>query len=223
MPASAVWAWWVCDYPDVLRCRLVRSRQWTSCATLLWRRAHRQLPGHHDHGAQLRLRAARQAVCGARPSPTSVDPYASALVGAEPVEPADVEDLLDAGSRSLRPQRSRRPTAWPRIFTLAVCPSRVYRRGRRLTPTAGSAPGVPHQRQYPQAGHARSAAAGPEAHIIDEQGDVMLAAAWVSSSCAANRRSSLPDYGACPGPRRALAGTTGEPRLPLRGENHVVR
>ena len=88
-----------------------------------------------------------------------------ALSGAEPVEPADVEDLLDAGKPfGLSPDASCPPTAWPRPRWRCRSPSAAPGWwSTRSTPTCWprcAAP-CPPPRATPAAGLARPAAAGP--------------------------------------------------------------
>ena len=68
--------------------------------------AHRQVQGHHDRGAELRLRAIGQRLRRqAKPGEFDLSTLRWALSGAEQVEPADVEDLIDAGAPfGLRPE-----------------------------------------------------------------------------------------------------------------------
>ena len=70
--------------------------------TLLWARADRQIQGHHDRGAQLRVLAVRETSSQAGASgPVRLSSLRWALSGAEQVDPADVEDLV-RGGRAVR-------------------------------------------------------------------------------------------------------------------------
>ena len=116
-----------------------------------------------------------------------------ALSGAEPVEPADVEDLLDAGKPfGLQPDAIL-PAYGMAETTLAVSFSAVRRRpgGRRgrRRPARRTAPRrTRHQGQHPAAGLTRAAAEGPRGprHRRARQHDARRAAS-ASSSCAASR------------------------------------
>ena len=87
------------DHPDVLRRRAGQGHaDGLPARHAAVGQADRQVQGHDDRGAQLRLRAARQAAAPqAKPGEFDLSTLRFALSGAEPVEPADVEDLLDAG------------------------------------------------------------------------------------------------------------------------------
>ena len=61
--------------------------------------AHRQVQGHHDGRPELRLQPVRQAAAHqAKPGDFDLSSLRWALSGAEQVDPADVEDLCDAGA-----------------------------------------------------------------------------------------------------------------------------
>ena len=115
-----------------------------------------------------------------------------ALSGAEPVEPADVEDLLEAG-KAVRAQAGGDPAGLRHGgdhaggVVLRVRRRPGGRRGRHR-PAGRPAPRGPgDQGQHPPAGLLGPLLKDLEARIVDEDGSVRPRAASASSSCAASR------------------------------------
>ena len=135
--------------------------------TLLWARLIDKYKGTMTAApnfayALLAKRLRRQA----KPGEFDLSTLRFALSGAEPVEPADVEDLLDAGKPFGLTPEAILPAYGMAETTLAVSFSAVRRRpgGRRgrRRPAGRAAPRrARHQGQHPQAGLARPAAGGP--------------------------------------------------------------
>ena len=135
--------------------------------TLLWARLIDKYNGTMTAApnfayALLAKRLRRQA----KPGEFDLSTLRFALSGAEPVEPADVEDLLDAGKPfGLKPDgdparlRHGRDDAGGVVLRVRRRPG--GRRGRRR-PAGRAAPrGSRDQGQHPPAGHAGPAAGGP--------------------------------------------------------------
>ena len=183
------------DHPDVLRRRTGQGHpDGLPARHPAVGPAHRQVQGHHDRGAELRLCAVRQAAAQAgqagrvRPVDAAVRAVGRRAGGARRRRGPHRcgQAVRPAARRDPAGLRHGRDDAGGVVLRVRRRPGR--RRGRRR-PAGRAAPrGARHQGQHPQAGLAGSAARRPRgSQSSTNTATSCRRAASASSSCAASR------------------------------------